>query len=272
MKGNDKNKIKDISEVNAEIQRQIHALPEEQQLQMQSAAEDLNDFAKDYKQMIKGVRVIVLILFIGMLVFAGLFFSFGIYSSNLEDAIARKNMIISNYQYRDSLYERILDIKDSMYNITYRMYDGELVTYRQLEHQYDSIQGLYYEERSENSDNQAYLKMIQELYPAIKTYRSGDKLHVSGPDYKNQIEIAYASLDSLEDVCRSTYNDYEKTKLKYELISKHYPIVVKQDSNRYYIEAPIIDSALLLLPYYRDKLLYNPETRTWTITHPKNIH
>lgn len=269
MNENDKNKYKDISEVNAEIQRQILSMPEEQRLQIQSAAEELNDFATDYKQMIKGVRVVVLILFIGMLVFAGLFFSFGTYSASLEETIARKNSIISNYQHRDSLYERILDIKDSMYHVTYRMYNGELVTYRQLEHQYDSIQMLYYNERRENSDNQAYLKMIKELYPAITMSKSGDKLHVSGPDYNTQITAAYARVDSLEGVCWSAHNDYEEAKLKYELISKHYPIVVKQDSNRFYIEAPKIDSALLLLPYYRDKLSYNPETGMWYITHPK---
>ncbi len=269
MNENDKNKYKDITEVNKEIQEQILSLPEEQQLQMQSAAKDLDDFATDYKQMIKGIRMVVLILFAGMLLFAGLFFSFGMYSSRLEDTIARKNVIIFNYQHRDSLYEKLLDVKDSMYNITYRMYNGEVVTYHQLEQQYDSILRLYYKEQNENLDNQAYLKMIKEMYPAITTSRSEGQLHVSGPDYHAQITTAYACVDSLERECRTAHNDYEKAKLKYELISKHYPIIVKQDSNRFYIEAPKIDSALLLLPYYRDKLLYHPDTRTWTITHPK---
>ena len=269
MKENEKNNIKDISEINAEIRSQMLYLSEEQQQQMQSAAKDLNDFASDYKQMIKGVRIAVLILFLGMLIFAGLFFSFGLYSSRLEDTIARKNEIISNYQYRDSLYEKILDIKDSMYHTTYRMYNGELVTYRQLELQYDSIQRLYHKERSENLDNQVYLQLIQEMYPTITMSRSEDKLHVSGLDYNAQITTANARVDSLERKCRSLHNNYEEIKLKYELIVKNYPIAVKRDSNRYYLEAPKVDSALILLPYYREKLQYNPETKMWIITLPQ---
>lgn len=269
MNENEENKFKDISEINAEIQKQIISLPDEQQLQMQSAAEDLNTFATDYKQMIKGIRIVVLILFSGMLIFAGLFFSFGIYSDRLEDTIARKNAIISSYQYRDSLYEKILDIKDSMYYITYRMYNGELVTYRQLELQYDSIQRLYYKERNENLDNQMYLQLIQEMYPTITMSKSEGKLHVSGLNYDAQIKTANARVDSLDRACRNLHNNYEEVKLKYELIIKHYPIAVKQDSNRFYLDAPKIDSALLLLPYYREKLSYNPETRVWTITLPK---
>ncbi|MDR2907276.1 MAG: hypothetical protein LBU91_04730 [Bacteroidales bacterium] len=56
-----------------------------------------------------------------------------------------------------------------------------------------------------------------------------------------------------------------------DFIGKKYEIVVtKIDERKTLIEAHKIDSALMLLPYYRNKLEYDSIDRVWIITHPQN--
>ena len=79
------------------------------------------------------------------------------------------------------------------------------------------------------------------------------------------MEEAKALIDSLNRKNMAYRNDYELAKLRLELILKNYPIELWQDSNMLYIKAPKLDSALMLLPYYRDNLKYDADKKTWNI-------
>ena len=57
--------------------------------------------------------------------------------------------------------------------------------------------------------------------------------------------------------------------IKLDLVQKNYDVHFIEKENSVIIKAEQIDSALMLLPYYRDKLEYNQEKRTWIITHPQ---
>ena len=61
-----------------------------------------------------------------------------------------------------------------------------------------------------------------------------------------------------------TTPDYVQ-KAKLDLVINRYPIFFRQDSNSVFISSPQIDSALMLLPYYRDNLEYDAENKTWSI-------
>ena len=76
-------------------------------------------------------------------------------------------------------------------------------------------------------------------------------------------KIRYNQLDTLssEQIIELFY---DRQKLK--TIVQRYNINIENiDSTRFIIEAQEIDSALILLPYYRDKLKYIPEKNAWQI-------
>lgn len=50
-----------------------------------------------------------------------------------------------------------------------------------------------------------------------------------------------------------------------ELIKKQYGITVIEQDNKVWLEGAKIDSALLLLNLYRDKIKYNPQTKVWSV-------
>ncbi len=56
---------------------------------------------------------------------------------------------------------------------------------------------------------------------------------------------------------------------KVELAERMYRIRYRDLGDRIRIEAPQLDSALMLLKYYRSKLKYDPEEKVWIITTPK---
>ncbi len=116
----------------------------------------------------------------------------------------------------------------------------------------------------ENEDNKDVLELVHKLYP-YEVIKTDGKIKVSGPDYKEQLRKVKFEKDSVAQLYSDINDKYEIVKLKYELICKYYPITVGQDGNRYYLDAPKIDSALLLLPYYRDKLSYDSVNKNWSI-------
>lgn len=46
-----------------------------------------------------------------------------------------------------------------------------------------------------------------------------------------------------------------------------YGITIVEDKSSYYIEGKKVDSALMLLPYYRDRLSYDSVKKQWIVTH-----
>jgi len=57
---------------------------------------------------------------------------------------------------------------------------------------------------------------------------------------------------------------------KLNLVQRNYNITFEETEKSIMIHAAQIDSALLLLPYYKDKLKYNPTEKTWTIILSEN--
>jgi hypothetical protein len=83
--------------------------------------------------------------------------------------------------------------------------------------------------------------------------------------YRNGKIVKYNELSSEVD---SLNQELRILKSKLSLIQSNYSIIFKETNNGISIHADKIDSALLLLPYYRDKLSYDSQKKSWTITLP----
>ena len=71
--------------------------------------------------------------------------------------------------------------------------------------------------------------------------------------------------DSLIKVHYDEKSHNSKLQLQLDLIKRNYPIEIKREGDVYTVVSPQIDSALILLPYYRDKLKYNHKDKSWSI-------
>ena len=81
--------------------------------------------------------------------------------------------------------------------------------------------------------------------------------------------MTYHELEEENDSLRRKYyrakfqNDIDKIKL--DFINKNYNICIKHSGGTWTIIAPTIDSAMMLLPVYRDKLEYDSKENEWHI-------
>ena len=73
---------------------------------------------------------------------------------------------------------------------------------------------------------------------------------------KNGEPVTYKELDQANDSLSSCL----------DLILNRYPIHIKHLDSTYQIEATAIDSALLLLPMYRDMIKYDKRNKEWIVT------
>lgn len=134
---------------------------------------------------------------------------------------------MADSKWKDSLFNAIME-PDSNMTIRYGVHgDGKVVTYHQLEHQKDSISKKYEDEK-----------------------------------WKNQLtSVTHVNKEQYYEVLLEN----EKLKDRLEVIKETYKIRIKEDKNGYRLISPEIDSALILLPHYRNMLKYNPKEHSWSI-------
>ncbi|MCQ2214896.1 MAG: hypothetical protein MJZ31_03135 [Bacteroidales bacterium] len=155
------------------------------------------------------------------------------YVSELENQITERDRLIQNLSFRSNLVEEYFDIKvDSTQNTTSYMLKDSKKT-RIIEHKETTI------EKCDEELISNYNKLVEE-YKLI---------NIENFKYKNKISEQKKVLELIERNYQINYNVsvdsiYSRIKL---------------------INTEKIDSALLLLPYYRDRLERIDE-KTWTIT------
>ena len=134
---------------------------------------------------------------------------------------------LASSNWKDSLFNAIME-PDSNMTVTYGVYgDGRVVTYHQLEKQKDSISRKYEDEKLKNRINQ--------------------DTHVDREMFENLLF------------------ENEKLKDRIDVIKSTYHIQIIEEKDGYRLVSPVIDSALILLPYYRDMLKYNNKDHCWSI-------
>lgn len=87
---------------------------------------------------------------------------------------------------------------------------------------------------------------------------------------RNGIPVTYNQLASESDSLLQLTHDIESVKeiyrIKLGLVIRNYPVSFTDRNGIISIHAAKIDSALLLLPLYRDKISYDPKRQTWSVT------
>lgn len=134
---------------------------------------------------------------------------------------------LASSNWKDSLFNAIME-PDSNMTVTYGVHgDGRVVAYHQLEKQKDSISRKYEDEKLKNRINQ--------------------DTHVDREMFENLLF------------------ENEKLKDRIDVIKSTYHIQIIEEKDGYRLVSPVIDSALILLPYYRDMLKYNNKDHCWSI-------
>ena len=87
---------------------------------------------------------------------------------------------------------------------------------------------------------------------------------------RNGIPVTYKQLANESDSLLQLTHDIERAKetyrIKLGLVTRNYPVSFTDCDGIISIHAAKIDSALLLLPLYRDKISYDSEQKTWSVT------
>lgn len=87
---------------------------------------------------------------------------------------------------------------------------------------------------------------------------------------RNGIPVTYNQLASESDSLLQLTHDIESVKetyrIKLGLVTRNYPVSFTDRDGIISIHAAKIDSALLLLPLYRDKISYDSKRKTWSVT------
>lgn len=79
---------------------------------------------------------------------------------------------------------------------------------------------------------------------------------------RNGISLTYKQLSEEND---SIAQERDSIATCLRVILKNYPIKIKTSDNYFWAVSPQIDSALMLLPVFRDKIKYDEKKRVWSI-------
>lgn len=104
----------------------------------------------------------------------------------------------------------------------------------------------------------------------FKTFMEPDSTSYITYRIKNGKPVTYRQLSHESDSLQNKYNDIVQLKEHYRiqlgLITRNYPILLKKEGDVYSVYAPKLDSALYLLPVYRDKIRFDKRTNSWIVT------
>lgn len=191
-----------------------------------------------------------IILFLLLLIICLAYFQYG-YTKDLKEQIALRDTIIYRYESIDSIYGKTLK------------------RYVDTVEKYITPQFIYGDKKISSEELiETFNKHIKELYcTKYELAIARDSLQAY-KDYHDNTEKVYKSLYEYKDstiIYRGYTNIAEK---KYGI-----EFTYKKDSDYYifYAKSKQIDSALIILPYFRDRLKYNPKDNSWEIITRKGL-
>ena len=202
-------------------------------------------------------NITIYILFLLVCSFAINLFLFD-YSSKLEDQVAERDTLIQTVRDHTILHDSIY-ITEHTRDI-YRIGDKEI----SFDDLIDMVRKLQ-EEKNLYIDSCNYYKKFYQLsqknhIEGFKEERRGDTIIYS---YKTTPKHNMVKVDS-------TINSLSTTKAIFNRVCQRYDInivnIKEQNGTLYFdIQAQKLDSALMLLPYYRHKLKYDSKKKVWKI-------
>jgi hypothetical protein len=175
--------------------------------------------------------------------------------------------ILHDLQWSNRIFNKIMTVdinpSDRSKSVSYLTIDERVVTYGELEDMYKDLQI----ENNDLKNRISNLLWTDSIFNQIISVEINpvSKSKSISLQHRNGKIVKYNELSSEVD---SLNHELRILKSKLSLIQSNYSIIFKETNNGISIHADKIDSALLLLPYYRDKLSYDSQKKSWTITLP----
>jgi hypothetical protein len=232
--------------------------------------EDLekNNIKDKIRKVTFGLLLILLIICLAVSVF---------YNVKLQEQVDKRDVIIERLTQRDSILNKILEIKyDSISHTTsytYLVKGGKVMKYNELANELDKTHDDYIlilnehnkllKENNQNIDD--YNLLIKNFNSIYKDYKeSQNKYNNLVDNYNTNIVSTKKYLNNYNLILDSLSN----YKTIFNLIHSHYFLDYKIENDGKYrkisIKSEKLDSALILLPYFRDRL--RKEKNSWKIT------
>ena len=188
------------------------------------------------------------------------------YINKLESQIEERDSLINRLAISDNLVKEYFDIrKDSLTNeMIYRLKPSKRELVHITQDGYDKIFRVGDKVLSIDEIVSRYNSTIKDYVSIVDKYNQLIKDH-------NELIKDYNELVTLYRSKINRNGDYETLKTVLDLINKNYGITYEiiQDSTSYKVvipPSPKIDSALMLLPHFRENLKYDKKTDRWMIT------
>lgn len=111
--------------------------------------------------------------------------------------------------------------------------------------------------KDELDEKNVIIQKYEQIVHSLGANTDSEKLHGKSQERSSSVENVNEKYRMLEKI-----SDLEG---KIKLIKKQYDISVVDDGKSYYLKANKVDSALLLLDVYRDKIHYNSKKNEWVV-------
>lgn len=200
------------------------------------------------------------------------------YNQTLQEQVNERDILIKDLTQKDSILNQIMDIKyDSVTKTTsysYRVRDGKVLKYSSLadeldksKNDYDQISEKHSKIINENNQNiNDYNSLLNSFNSLNKDHQElqarfnslVDKFNIKIADKNKLIDdlnVLADSLSSYKSVVRLIQSNYQI----------NYSIIRNGRSKDISINADKLDSALVLLPYFRDRLKLDNAGKVWTV-------
>lgn len=188
------------------------------------------------------------------------------YSSNLEEQIYKRDSIIDQLAFSNDIVKEYFDIKTDTANnrMIYTLKEEKIKIEYQCGHEILSEEELLNLIKQLDKENNNLILEYNNLVGEYNSlYNDNINLRLSHNNERKKYLIAQDSTKNLKHVLKLIYDNYN-IGYKIEKDTSDYTIIKITPSHE-------IDSALMLLPYYRDKLHYDEKSGNWTVIIDKKI-
>lgn len=203
----------------------------------------------------------ILILIIGVLGYIA--FSLYTDNTNLSNEVRRRDALLVSALNQDSTWIHKQDsiIQNVEKEMFFYMDDKKMSGDEFISHM-NALLNRY----SELEDSLQYYKNYYALVqPRLQTHFDYDESIDSVG--KTMHIIYHVSYDSIVPISRKKIEDLEYNNQILSHIIDKYKFKLDKQPTHFSIRSEAIDSAMMLLPYYRDKIRYSAKDNCWIITH-----
>ncbi|MEX2592571.1 MAG: hypothetical protein WD426_07330 [Anditalea sp.] len=204
------------------------------------------------------------------------------YNYKLQEQVYERDILIEKLTKRDSILNEIFEIKydsvDNSISYTYQVRDGEVIKYNQLVEELFEAKELLIKTNvvteklksvllNTNKDSQyldsIYDSLLSDYNALVVSFNNNSDIytaHIRGQD--SILNVLHNELDSL-----SIYRSFANlAKEKYNI---SFSIKSEGEARYLRIDKSAVDSAMILFPYYKDRLSYDKNKKQWIITFDK---